>query len=165
MPTPFLACPTAVVEAPIEVVWNLVTHFEGWGDFYDCRVISVEPPGAAVVGQRMIGEAGPRFLHLKAVLEFKRIDESKHEVEIDGQLPLGLMVHEDMDMIPLGPERCRVNYHCNFTIPDGWRGWFFRWIIGKEMTRSPQDPIERLKRAAEAKAKERAGGTRERVSG
>jgi hypothetical protein len=149
MPTPFLACPTQVVEAPVDVVWNLVTNFERWGDFYDCRVITIEPLGPAAVGQRMIGEAGPRFLHMKALFEFKRIDESKHEVEIDGQLPLGLVVHEDMDMIPITPSRCRVNYHCNFAIPNGWRGFLFRRILAKEMTRSPQDSIDRLKRAAE----------------
>ena len=161
MPTPFFTCPTEVVKAPIEVVWNLITHFQRWADVFDLRVISVEPPGEAVVGQRMHAEGGPRFMHLKMFMEFKRIDETRHKLEIDGQLPLGFLVHEDMDMAPLGPDRCRVNYRCHFTIPDGWRGFIFRRILGRELTRSPQESIERLKRAAEAEwAKQR-----ERVKG
>jgi hypothetical protein len=64
MAAPSTACPTAVVDAPIETVWNLLTNLAGWGDFYNVRVTSVEPPGTAVVGQQMRAESGPRWLHL-----------------------------------------------------------------------------------------------------
>jgi hypothetical protein len=30
MPTPFVACPTEIAEAPIDVVWKLLTDFAGW---------------------------------------------------------------------------------------------------------------------------------------
>lgn len=52
----YTACPTETVEAPIGVVWQLLTDFSVWGSFFDLRVISVEPPGPAALGQRMRGE-------------------------------------------------------------------------------------------------------------
>ena len=48
-----LACPTALVEAPIDVVWGLLMNTAGWGQFYDGRVrqrcglnLQVPPPPA-----------------------------------------------------------------------------------------------------------------------
>ena len=76
MPPSYLVCPTAVVEAPVETVWQLLTYFAGWGDFYDVRVLSVEPPGPAVVGQRMRGESGPRWLNLGICFEHTLVDNT-----------------------------------------------------------------------------------------
>jgi hypothetical protein len=156
LPTAFAACPTQVVEAPINIVWNLLTNFAGWGDFYDVRVLRVEPPGVAVVGQRMFGESGPRWLHIGVSFQFALIDEANHKLEFDVRLPLGLTVHEVLDCVPLASERCRVNYHCNFGIPGGWRGALIRVLLGRELTRGPEDSIQRLRRAAEEVHRRRA---------
>jgi hypothetical protein len=122
LPPTYLACPTPVVEAPIETVRQLLTNFAGWGDFYDVRVLSVEPPGPAVVGQRMRGESGPRWLRLGICFEHTLVDNTHHKLEFEGRLPLGLTVHESLDCVPLDSQRCRVNYHCHFGFPDTWRG-------------------------------------------
>ena len=53
MAATFTACPMAVVDAPVDVVWGLLTNFAGWGSFYNVRALSVEPAGPAVVGQKM----------------------------------------------------------------------------------------------------------------
>ena len=132
------------------MVWGLLTNFAGWGDFYDVRVKRVEPPGPAVVGQRMLGESGSRWLHLRVAFEYQRIDEPNHQLEIKAELPLGLRVLEDLDCVPIDASRCRVNYHCNFEIPDGWRGKLIRTFLGRELTAGPTDSIARLKRTAEA---------------
>jgi hypothetical protein len=47
----YASCPTGVVNAPVEVVWTLLTHPEGWGDFYNVRITAADPAGPAVVGQ------------------------------------------------------------------------------------------------------------------
>ena len=149
MPKAFAACPTLVVDAPIGGVWNLLTDFEGWGSFYDVRVLKVEPTGPAIVGQSMFGESGPRWLHLGGSFEFLLIDVPNHKLEFSVQLPLGLTVHEMLDCVPLADERCRVNYHCNFGIPNGWRGAFIHVFLSRELVRGPEDSIQRLKRRAE----------------
>jgi hypothetical protein len=147
--TTFAACPTDIVEAPVEVVWKLLADLSGWGSFFDVRVTSVEPPGPAAKGQRMLGESGPRWLHLGVSFEFTLIDEPHHKLELDAKLPLGVAVYEALDCVPLEGGRCRVNYHCNFALPGGWRGALVRVLLGREFTEGPADSLRRLKRAAE----------------
>jgi hypothetical protein len=90
-----------VIQAPIETVWALLTNPADWGCFYDLRVLRVDPPGPMTAGQRLIGETGPRWLHLGVSFEFTLIDQQLHTLEFDGQLPFGLRVHESLDCAPL----------------------------------------------------------------
>jgi hypothetical protein len=138
-----------VIEAPIETVWDLLTNPAGWGGFYDMRVVKVDPPGPMTAGQRLIGETGPRWLHLDITFEFTRIDPEQHKLEFVGQLPFGLKVHEALDCTPLDGQRCRVNYHCNFELPPGWKGALLRRLLGRGFDSGPADSLQRLKRAAE----------------
>jgi hypothetical protein len=140
-----------VVEAPIEVVWDLLSHPEGWGGFYDIRILSVEPTGRAVVGQRIAAETGPSFLHLKVSLEFVSIDEAHHRVGIRVRLPFGVSVFEDMDCHRINADTCRVNYHCNFSFPDGWRGRALKLLMRRGLQNGPVDSLMRLKNAAESR--------------
>jgi hypothetical protein len=148
LPATYTACPTAIIEAPVAVVWKLLADLAGWGSFYDVRVQSVEPPGPAVVGQKMRGESGPRWLHLGVSFEFTRI-ELHRKLEMDVKLPLGITVHEDLDCLPVDERRCRVNYHCHFGFPAGWRGTLLRRLLSRGLVEGPADSLSRLKRAAE----------------
>ena len=148
-PTNYLACPTEIVEAPVGVVWKLLTNISGWGSFFDVRVTRVEPPGPAAEGQRMFGESGPRWLHLGVAFEYTLIDEARYKLELDGSLPFGMTVHEALDCVPLEGGRCRVNYHCSFGFPDGWRARLARVLLRRGLQDGPADSLLRLKRAAE----------------
>jgi hypothetical protein len=127
----------------------LLTDLSGWGRFYNVRVTRVDPPGPAAKGQRMLGESGPRWLHLCVSFEFTLIDEPQHKFELDARFPLGITVHEELDCVPLEGGRCRVNYHCHFGLPVGWRGGLVRALLGRRFTAGPADSLQRLKRAAE----------------
>ena len=158
----YMACPTDIVEAPVGVVWKLLTDISGWGSFFDLRVISVKPPGPAVRGQRMLalfGRKVPRWLHLGGSFEYTLIDETHYKLEMDVRLPFDLTVHEAMDCVPLEDGRCRVNYHCNIGFPDGWRGRLMRILFSRGLKTSPADSLSRLKRAAE---QEHRGGKAEK---
>ena len=128
--TTYEACPTDLVNAPVDVVWRLLTNLSGWGDFYDVRVNRVDPVGPATVGQLMSGESGPRWLHLKVSFRFTNIDPTSYKLEFDVTFPFSVSVHEDLDCVPLDDGRCRVNYHCNFSFPRGWRGAAIRALLG-----------------------------------
>jgi hypothetical protein len=113
------SCPTSIVNAPVEIVWNLLTRPEKWGDFYDVRVTSVEPAGPAVVGQTVFAESGPRLLHLALEFRFTKIDAVNFGLGLDVKLPFGVTVCEDLSCVPIGQDQCRVNYHCGFGFRDG----------------------------------------------
>jgi hypothetical protein len=157
----YMACPTDIVEAPVGVVWKLLTNISGWGSIYNVRVISVEPPGPAAKGQRMLAEPGPRWLHLGMSFEYTLIDETHYKLELDARFPLGITVHEVLDCVPLEDGRCRVNYHCHFGFPSGWRGWLVRVLLSRGLKTSPADSLSRLKRAAEQEHRGRKAEKRE----
>jgi len=136
-----------VVSAPIEIVWSLLTDPARWGDFFDVRIIRVEPAGSAVVGQRFYGESGPRFLHIGLKFEYTDVNVAQHKLGLNVQLPFGITVREDLDCIPLSSTRCRVNYHCNFGFAKGWRGAITRTIMRRKLDVGQVDSLSRLKRA------------------
>ena len=143
------ACPTDVVDAPIDVVWALLTEPTGWGGFFDIRNVHVDPPGPARVGQRVQARSGPRWLRLKIGFSFTRVDPADHRLGIDVRLPLGVTVREDLSCAPLGDDRCRVSYRCDFGFPEGWRGALLRAVLGRQLIAGPADSLARLKAAAE----------------
>jgi Polyketide cyclase / dehydrase and lipid transport len=143
------SCPTSTVNAPVEIVWELLTRPETWGDFYDVRVTSVEPAGPAVVGQTVFAESGPRLLHLALEFRFTKVDAVNFELGLDVKLPFGVTLREDLNCAPIGQEECRVNYHCGFAFPTGWRGMVARMLMHRELNSGPVDSLSRLRRAAE----------------
>jgi hypothetical protein len=152
----FLSCPTSIVNAPVEIVWGLLTRPAEWGDFFDVRVTSVEPPGPAVVGQTVLAESGPRLLRLALEFRFTKIDTVTHELGIDVRFPFGVTVREDLSCVPVGQDQCRVNYHCGFGFPEGWRGMVARLLMHRELSSGPIDSLSRLQRAAEERHDARA---------
>jgi len=45
-------CPADRVEAPVDVVWELLMNPAGYGGFWEMTVERVEPEGLAAAGQR-----------------------------------------------------------------------------------------------------------------
>ena len=146
---PYASCPTAVVHAPVDIVWALLVAPAGWGSVFDMRVISVDPPGPAVAAQEVRGETGPRILRLKLTLRMMEIDPGHHRLRLDVNLPFGLTVHEDMRCTPLDDTHCRVDYRCDFDFPSGWRGALMKVRINRRLDSGPEDSLSRLKRVAE----------------
>ena len=144
-----VSCPTVLVDAPAPIVWRLLTRPEGWSEFFDIRVLLVEPPGAAIVGQRIYGESGLKFLHLGVTMEFTEIDPVRGKLGMLVQLPLRVAVREDLSCNAIGETQCRVRYSCHFSFPPGWRGAFTRLLLRRRLATGPTDSLSRLKRAAE----------------
>jgi hypothetical protein len=138
-------CPTELVDAPVEIVWTLLTEPAGWSSFYDLRVIRVEPPGPARVGQRIFGESGPRWLHLAVTLTYTAIDVLQRRLGLEVQMPLGITVREELSCSPISDRQCRVNYHCHFSLPSGWRGALLRLLMRRELRAGPADGSRRAR--------------------
>jgi hypothetical protein len=138
-----------LVDAPVETVWALLTEPAGWSSFYDLRVIRVEPPGPARSGQRIVGESGPRWLHLAVTLTYTAIDVSQRSLRLEVRMPLGIAVREELSCSPISEGQCRVSYHCHFSLPSGWCGALLRLLMRRELRAGPVDSLRRLKQAAE----------------
>jgi hypothetical protein len=144
-----VSCPTALVNAPIDIVWTLLTEPAEWASFFDIRISHIAPPGAASVGQKIHAESGPQFLHLGVTFEFTEIDVARRTIGLTVQLPLHIEVLENLSCSVVSDAQCRVNYHCAFGLPRGWRGAVAWIIMRREIKIGPADSLSRLKRAAE----------------
>lgn len=149
----YASCPTAVVNAPADLVWALLIQPAGWGDVFDVQITAVDPPGPAATGQRIAGETGPklfaRLVALTLMFQIVEVDAEHHRMVIDVRLPFGISVHEDLRCTAIDARRCRVYYHCGFEFPSGWRGALARVLTGRGRETGPIDSLSRLKRAAE----------------
>jgi hypothetical protein len=76
----YSSCPAGIINAPVELVWTLLTCPERWGEFYDVRITAADPAGLASVGQTVFAESGPHFLHLKLQFRFVEIDASNYSL-------------------------------------------------------------------------------------
>ena len=144
-----VSCPTDLVNAPLALVWALLTNPAGWGNFFDIRIIRIDPPGAAAVGQKIYAESGPRFLHLGVTFEYTNIDAAGRAIGLNVELPLRITVREDLTCSFVTETQCRVSYRCNFGFPSDWRGAIARIVLRREMVSGPADSLSRLKHAAE----------------
>jgi len=159
-PMPYVSCPTAVINAPVDVVWALLMEPAAWGGVFNVRVGSIDPPGRAIVGQKICGETGLRILHLKLTFRMIEIDPYQHRLCLDVHLPFGITVHEDLSCTPLDVGHCRVAYRCNFDFPRGWRGSLAKVLIHHGFDSGPEDSLSRLKHAAERDAARGSGELR-----
>ncbi len=145
----YSSCPTAVVDAPVHIVWALLTEPTGWGDVFDVRITRAIPDGNAVVGQKVYAESGPTFLHLKVEFQFAEVDPERYQLGLAVRLPFGLAVRENLVCVPLGANQCRVSYRCDFSFPAGWRGPIVSLLMYRTRDTGPIESLSNLKRAAE----------------
>jgi polyketide cyclase/dehydrase/lipid transport protein len=143
-----VSCPVAVVAAPRDLVWGVLTDPAGWGDFYDVRIKDVNPPGAARVGQKVRAETGPPFLHSTVEFEFLAVEHQKGGLAMAIRLPFGISVREEVDCTPLSDESCRVRCNCAFGVSARWPS-LLRPLLRRAFDRGAEDSLRRLKRFAE----------------
>ncbi len=101
-------CPTDVVSAPVERVWTLLTSdYTTWAD---ARLVSREPEGAAVPGQRIHLTSSELGLMFHVHFTVERVDLSTHTLGLFVQLPFGMTMRDAIVCTPLGPDRTHVEY-------------------------------------------------------
>lgn len=100
----------AVVEAPAEQVWGLVTDPEEFGSWADATLVGAEPPGRACAGQRLhlvTRALGRAFRVDMSVLE---VDAERRRLHLLIHLPLGLVNDETITLAAAGDGRTVVTF-------------------------------------------------------
>ena len=99
-------CPTDIVAAPPERIWELLTQPDLLAHWSGLKLI--EGPGRAlVVGDRAV--LGPG-LGLRVIFEVIAMDPPR-QFTLDAHLPFGVVNHEVVQISPLDPGRCRVTFN------------------------------------------------------
>ena len=101
-------CPTDVVSASVERVWTLLTSdYTTWAD---ARLVSREPDGPAVPGQRIHLTSSVLGLSFHVHFIVERVDPASHTLGLLVQLPFGMMMRDTIVCTRLAPDRTRVQY-------------------------------------------------------
>src|SRR5580693_6995516 len=80
-------CPADRVEAPVEVVWDLLMDPAGYGGFWEMTVERVEPEGPAAVGQRFFAFLLCRRLRIDG--EILEVDALRRAIRFHSTMPFG----------------------------------------------------------------------------
>ena len=103
-------CPSAVIEAPVDRVWDLVTRPEGFDLWTDATLVSAEPDGHAAAGQEL-------YLVTKALgwtfavrISVRNVDAERHRLGLLVELPFGVVNDKVMTLTEAGEGRTLVRF-------------------------------------------------------
>jgi uncharacterized protein YndB with AHSA1/START domain len=100
----FETCPTDVIHASPERVWELLTNPVRL-DWLGVKVLEAPARGLAV-GDRLVFGPAPGLRMSWDVLSV----EPLRSLELDVKVPLGIRNHEIVVVSPLGSDSCRVTF-------------------------------------------------------
>jgi hypothetical protein len=101
-------CPADRVQAPVEVVWELLMHPAGYGDFWEMTVERVEPEGPATVGQRFFASLLWRRLRIEGVI--LEVDAVRHAIRFRSTMPGGMVGDNRIACTPIDAGSCLLSY-------------------------------------------------------
>jgi uncharacterized protein YndB with AHSA1/START domain len=95
-------CPSAVVAAPLDRVWDLLTRPEGFDKWADATLVSAEPDGAAQPGQKVHLVTGALGLKFAVTIDVLDTDPEDHRLHFLVHLPFGVVNDETVTMAGAG---------------------------------------------------------------
>lgn len=98
-------CPTDVVLAPAERIWNLLTDPRKLAQWTGTRVVA-GPAGPMSAGDRVVLGAGPLRITFD-VLDMR----PPRQLTLDGRFPFGITIHEQIQIAPIDAHSSRVTYN------------------------------------------------------
>ncbi len=103
-------CPTAVVAAPVGLVWANLVQWERYPDWADVQPERIEPEGPATVGQTITfaGRGFGRALHF--IFKVEDFNPERHQLGLHAFFPLGLQEIPHIACYPIDATTCRVQY-------------------------------------------------------
>ena len=136
-------CPTDVVLAPAERVWDLLTDPRKLAQWTGTKL--VEGPACPMsAGDHVVLGAGVLRITFD-VLDMR----PPRQLMLHVRLPFGLTNREQIQITPIDAHSSRVTFNAHFIFPPGWRGQLVEKILGWRFATGPARSLSRLKRAAE----------------
>lgn len=106
----FTVCPTAVVAAPVDSVWELLTDPTSYDGWWDARMKRIVPEGKATPGQMLYATASAFGWAKEITLQIERVDPEKHQIQILVNLPFGITNHASITSAALDKASSRLQF-------------------------------------------------------
>jgi uncharacterized protein YndB with AHSA1/START domain len=102
----FETCPTDIVHASPQRVWDLLTNPARLDDWLGVKVIEA-PARNLAVGDRLVFGPAPGLRLSSTVLSVEPLST----LELDIKVPFGISNHEIVVISPAGSDSCRVTFN------------------------------------------------------
>ena len=106
----FSFCPAAVVAAPAEIVWDLLTDLTLYDQWWDARTERIAPPGPATPGQVVYAKTAGLGRTWDLTLRVEAVNPLRHQIRLHVALPLGTTNDATITATPMAVTACRVQF-------------------------------------------------------
>jgi len=106
----FSTCPIAVVHAPAERVWDLLSEPANYAQWWDAQTRAITPAGSAQPGQRIEAHTTALGRQWNVNITVERIDRTGRVIDLTTRLPFGIAVHNHIACAPIDATTCRVSF-------------------------------------------------------
>ncbi len=103
-------CPSAVVEAHLERVWELLTRPDGYELWTDATLVAAEPEGPAQAGQLLHFVTRALGWGFAVTIEVLEVDAGRRRLHLLVELPFGLVNDEVITLASAGDGRTLVRF-------------------------------------------------------
>ncbi len=103
-------CPAAVVAAPVEDVWELLSQPSRYDEWWDAHTERIVPEGPAVAGQWVHAWTTALGKRVDVSFVIERVDPGKHEIQFKVTLPFGIAEDTTIKCTPVDATTSRVQY-------------------------------------------------------
>ncbi len=103
-------CPAAVVAAPVESVWELLSEPTLYDIWWDARTERIVPEGKAAPGQMLYAQASGLGRTWDVTLKVEMVKPEKHQIQLYVTLPLGTINDTTITCTAIDATSCRVQF-------------------------------------------------------
>jgi uncharacterized protein YndB with AHSA1/START domain len=103
-------CPAAVVAAPVESVWELLSEPSLYDEWWDASTERIVPEGQAVPGQMLSATTWALGKKWDVTLRVEMVKPEKHQIQLHVTLPLGIVNDATITCTAIDTASCRVQY-------------------------------------------------------
>src|SRR5215469_14579690 len=103
-------CPSALVQAPVDRVWELVTRPEGFDLWPDAALVVAEPHGPACPGQELHLVTRALGWSFAVRISVREVDPEHRRLHFLVSLPFGIVNDEVMTLTEAGVGRTLVRF-------------------------------------------------------
>ena len=103
-------CPTAVVAASVDEVWELLAQISKYDSWWDAHLERSEPEGPATPGQKAYATTNAFGKRWDVTFVVKSVDPARHKLQVDVTLPFGIVDHATLVCTPVDAESCHVQF-------------------------------------------------------
>jgi ligand-binding SRPBCC domain-containing protein len=103
-------CPIAVVQAPAERVWALLSQPASYALWWDAETRTITPSGPAQPGQNITAQTRALGRQWPVRIAVNAVDAARRAIDLTTRLPFGITVYNHITVQPMEDSASRVSF-------------------------------------------------------